>query len=140
MLVSCDGSYLYFNEVFSPIVKHTFIPILLALVVEYELELAQLDVKKAFLHEDLKQEIYMTQSYGFKVAGKENRVCRLIKSLYMLKQPPRQWYKRFIQFIQGQKFTRSEHDHYVYFKRLQMELSSICYSMLTLYLWLQKWR
>ncbi|KAH9753489.1 Integrase catalytic domain-containing protein [Citrus sinensis] len=107
-----------YNEVFSPVVKHTSIRILLVLVAEYELELAQLDVKMAFLHGDLEEEIYMIQPCGFRVAGKENHVCRLIKSLYGLKQSPRQWYKRFDQFIQGQKFTRSEHDHCVYFRRL----------------------
>ncbi|KAH9667138.1 Receptor-like protein 14 [Citrus sinensis] len=88
-----------------------------AIVTEYELELAPLDVT-TFLHGDLEEEIYITQPCGFKVAGKENHVCRLIKSLYGLKQSPRQWYKRFDQFIQGQKFTRSEHDHCVYFRRL----------------------
>ncbi|KAH9753759.1 hypothetical protein KPL71_015193 [Citrus sinensis] len=107
-----------YNEVLSPVVKHTSIRILLALVAEYELALAQLDVKTTFLHGDLEEEIYMIQPCGFKVAGKENHVCRLIKSLYGLKQSPMQWYKRFDQFIQGQKFTRSEHDHCVYFRRL----------------------
>ena len=66
---------------FSPVVKHTFIRILLALVAKYELELAQLDVKTAYLYGDLEEEIYMTQPCGFKVAGKENHMCRLIKSL-----------------------------------------------------------
>ena len=85
-----------YNEIFSPVVKHTSIRILLALITEYELKLAQLNVKTAFLHEDLKDEIYMIQPRGFKVAGKENRVCRLVagkenrvwrlsKSLYILK-------------------------------------------------------
>ncbi|KAH9793297.1 hypothetical protein KPL71_004477 [Citrus sinensis] len=107
-----------YNEVFSPVVKHTTIRILLALVAEYELKLAQLDVKTAFLHGDLNEEIYMIQPCGFKVAENENHMCRLIKSLYELKQSLRQWYKRFDQFIQGQKFTRSEHDHCIYFRRL----------------------
>ena len=61
-----------YNEVFSPVVKHTSICILLALVAEYELELAQLDIKTAFLHGDLEKKIYMTQPCGFKVARKEN--------------------------------------------------------------------
>ncbi|KAH9718032.1 Integrase catalytic domain-containing protein [Citrus sinensis] len=65
-----------YNEVFSPVVKHTSIRILLALVTEYELELAQLDVKTTFLHGDLEEEIYMIQPCGFRVAGKENHVCR----------------------------------------------------------------
>ena len=46
-----------YNEVFSPVVKHSFIRILLALVAQLNLELAQLDVKTAFLHGDLKGEI-----------------------------------------------------------------------------------
>ena len=61
-----------YNEVFSPVVKHSSIRILLALVAQYDLELVQLDVKTAFLHGDLEEEIYMTQPDGFKVAGKEN--------------------------------------------------------------------
>ncbi|KAH9733975.1 hypothetical protein KPL71_017220 [Citrus sinensis] len=65
-----------YNKVFSPVVKHTSIRILLALVAEYELELAQLDVKTAFLHGDLEEEIYVIQPCGFRVAGKENHVCR----------------------------------------------------------------
>ena len=71
-----------YNEVLSPVVKHTFIRILLALVAEYELELTQLDVKTTFLHGDLEEEIYIIQPCGFKVAEKENRVYRLSKSLY----------------------------------------------------------
>ena len=81
---------IHYNEVFSPVVKHTSVRILLALVTEYELELAQLYVKTAFLHGDLEEEIYLTQPCSFKVAEKENHVCRLIKSLYGLKQSPRQ--------------------------------------------------
>ncbi|KAH9684220.1 hypothetical protein KPL71_027928 [Citrus sinensis] len=65
-----------YNEVFSPVVKHTSIRILLTLVAEYELELAQLDVKTTFLHGDLEEEIYMIQPCGFRVAGKQNHVCR----------------------------------------------------------------
>ena len=71
-----------YNEVFTPVVKHSSIQILLALVVQLNLELAQLDVKTAFLHGDLKEEIYMTQPKGYKVAGKEDWVCKLSKLLY----------------------------------------------------------
>ena len=79
-----------YNEVFSPVVKHSSIRILLALVTQFDMELLQMDVKTTFLHGDLEEEIYITQPDGFKVAGKENWVCKLNKSLYGLKQSPRQ--------------------------------------------------
>jgi hypothetical protein len=88
-----------YNEVFSLVVKYSSIRVLLALVAQFDLELVQLDVKTAFLHRDLEEDIYMTQPDGFKVAGKENLVCKLNRSLYGLKQSPRQWYKRFDQFM-----------------------------------------
>jgi len=96
--------------VFSPIVKHSSIRILLALVAQNELDLDQLDVKTAFLHGDLEEEIYMTQPTGYKTAGKEELICKLKKSLYGLKQSPRQWYKRFDSFIRKKKYTRSHFD------------------------------
>ncbi|KAL3821238.1 hypothetical protein ACJIZ3_007143 [Penstemon smallii] len=108
-----------YNEVFSHVVKHSSIRILLALVAQFDLELAQLDVKTAFLHGDLDEEIYMCQPEGFKAAGKERLVCKLQRSLYGLKQSPRQWYLRFYQFMKVQNFTRSNFDHCVYFRKLK---------------------
>jgi hypothetical protein len=61
-----------YNEVFSPVVKHFSIRVLLALVAQFDLELVQLDMKTAFLHGDLEEDIYITQPDGFKVVGKEN--------------------------------------------------------------------
>jgi hypothetical protein len=74
-----------YNKVFSLVVKHSSIRILLALVAQLNLELAQLDVKNAFLHGHLKEKIYMSQPDGFKAIGKETWVCKLNKSLYGLK-------------------------------------------------------
>ena len=79
-----------YNEVSSRVVKHSSIWILLALVEQYELDLEQLDVKIAFLHGNLDEEIYMSQPMRFKTAGKKNMLCKLKKSLYELKQSLRQ--------------------------------------------------
>ncbi|KAH9784304.1 hypothetical protein KPL71_009603 [Citrus sinensis] len=84
-----------YNEVFSLVVKHSYIRILLAMIAQFDLELVQLDVKTAFLHCDLVEEIYMIQPDGFK------------------------WYKRFDQFMKGQWYTRNKFDHCVYFRKLQ---------------------
>ncbi|KAE8690148.1 hypothetical protein F3Y22_tig00110925pilonHSYRG00035 [Hibiscus syriacus] len=81
------------------------------------LHLEQLDVKTAFLHGDLKEEIYMRQPEGFIEVGKKNLVCRLKKSLYGLKQAPRQWYKKFDIFMSSNGFTRCQADHCCYIKR-----------------------
>ena len=74
-----------YNEIFSPVVKHSSIQILLALVAQYELELYQFDVKTTFFHGNFGEEIYMFQPTGFKTVGKKNMVCKLKKSLYELK-------------------------------------------------------
>ena len=92
---------------------------MLALVAQLNLELAQFDVKTAFLNGDLKDEIYMTELEGYKVAGKEDWVCKLSKSLYGLKQSPRQWYIRFDKFMKEQKYKRRKYDHCVYLRNLQ---------------------
>ena len=107
-----------FHEIFSPVVKIVSIRIVLALVALFDLELQQLDVKTAFLHGDLDEEIYMEQPEGFVQHRNAKFVCRLKKSLYGLKQSPRQWYKKFDSFMLSQKYVRSEYDHCVYFKQL----------------------
>ena len=53
----------------------------------------------------------------FRIAGKKF-FCKLKKSLYGLKKSPRWWYKRFDRFMLDQKYTRSQFDHCVYFKKL----------------------
>ncbi|KAG8481085.1 hypothetical protein CXB51_025838 [Gossypium anomalum] len=75
-----------FTDVFSLVVKHSLIRALLGIVAMHDLELEQLDVKTAFLHEELEENIYMQQPEGFTVSEKEDYVCLLKKSLYSLKQ------------------------------------------------------
>lgn len=77
-----------FKEIFSPVVRFTTIRVVLAMCATFNLHLEQLDVKIAFLHGELEEEICMLQPKGFDEQGKENLVCRLTKSLYRLKQAP----------------------------------------------------
>eukprot|EP00253_Pinus_taeda_P004050 PITA_04050 len=77
-----------FDEMFSHVVKMTSIRTILSLVAIEYFHLEKLDVKTAFLHGDLREEIYMQQPKRYEVKGKEKLVCRLKKSLYGLKQAP----------------------------------------------------
>ena len=89
----------------------------LALVAKHNLILHQMDVKTAFLHGDLHEEVYMQQPEGYVEKGKEQMVCQLKKSLYGLKQAPREWYHKFHQFMLSQGYKRSEIDHCLYTKQ-----------------------
>jgi ATP-binding cassette subfamily B (MDR/TAP) protein 1 len=71
-------------------VKHGSIRAFFGIVDMHDLELEQLDVKIAFLHGELEHEIYMDHHEDFVVPGKEDLVCKLKRSLYGLKQSPRQ--------------------------------------------------
>eukprot|EP00253_Pinus_taeda_P011150 PITA_11150 len=109
---------IHFHEIFLPVVKIVSIRIVLALVALLDLELQQLDVKTVFLNGDLDEEIYMEQPEGFVQNRNKKFVCRLKKSLYGLRQSPRQWYKKFDSFMMTQNYIRIEYDHCVYFKKL----------------------
>ena len=60
----------------------------------------------------------MEQPEAFVQHHKGTLVCKLKKSLYGLKQSPKQWYKKFDSFMVSQGYTRSEYDHCLYFKNL----------------------
>ena len=105
-----------FKEVFSPVVRHTSIRVLLALSVVKDMELDQLDVKTTFLHGRLNEDILMTQPEGYTSPESANCVCLLKRSLYGLKQSPRQWYLRFDEFMVTHGYLRCNYDVCVYYK------------------------
>ena len=80
-------------------VKMSSIKVVLVIPSSLNQEIVQLNVKTAFLHDDLEEEIYMDSHEGPRVKAKENMVCKLKKSLYGLKQAPRLWYKIFDSFM-----------------------------------------
>ncbi|WZZ70528.1 hypothetical protein YC2023_081898 [Brassica napus] len=107
-----------YNEIFAPVVKHVSIRIMLSYVVNFDTELEQMDVKTVFLHKELDETIYMEQPEGFIKKREEGKVCLLGKSLYGLKQLPRQWNQRFDTFIKTLGFKRCVKDPCVYMKQL----------------------
>ena len=71
----------------------TSIRVLLTLASIYKLIVHQIDVKIAFLNGDLHEEVYMEQLGGFVLPRNEKKICKLVKSLYGLKQDPKQWHE-----------------------------------------------
>lgn len=84
--------------------------VILALAAMNNWELRQLDVKNAFLHGDLKEEVYMAQPRGFVDTAYPDYVCLLKKSLYDLKQAPRAWNEKFTRLLPRLGFTFSHSD------------------------------
>nr|GEX52440.1 retrovirus-related Pol polyprotein from transposon TNT 1-94 [Tanacetum cinerariifolium] len=94
---SLSANYLLITE---NVVKMTAIMLALGIVVAEDLHLEQLDVKTAFLHDDLDEYICMTQPEGFQSVGKEeNLVCKLKKTMYGLKQAPRRCWAQLVRIL-----------------------------------------
>ena len=77
------------------------IRILLSVAAHMDYEIWQIDVKIAFLNRSLDECIYMMQLEGFIVKGQEDKVCKLQKSIYGLKQASRSWNIKFDQSIKS---------------------------------------
>ena len=92
----------------------TSVRLFLAMAAIYHWPLHQLDIKNAFLHGKLHEEVYMTQPPGFTSIGGRHLVCRLRRSLYGLKQSPRAWFGRFSSALLHFGMTRCEADHSVF--------------------------
>jgi hypothetical protein len=103
-----------YDETFCPVVRLESIRTLIALSVQHDLQLHQVDVTTAFLNGKLEEEVFMKQPEGFVAKEQEHLVCRLKKSLYGLKQSPRCWNIALDQHLKGLGFIQVESDPCIY--------------------------
>ncbi|MCO5569492.1 hypothetical protein L7F22_023205 [Adiantum nelumboides] len=103
-----------YNETFSPVLRITSFRVLIAIAAQFGFLLHQMDLCTAFLNGNLQEEICMTQPDCYISPQHPDYVCRLLKSLYGLKQSPRQWYQRFRQCMLTLGYTRFHSDANVY--------------------------
>ena len=89
----------YFDT-FSLVAKMTYVRLFISFSATHNCDLHQLDIKNAFLHGDLQEEVYMKQPLGFIAQGEIGKACRLRKLLYGLKQNPRAWFGKFSQAVE----------------------------------------
>ena len=104
-----------FLETFSPVAKTVSVRVLIALASAQKWPLHQLDINNAFFHGDLEEEVYMDLPPGYHNKGKCTSsvpmVCKLVKSLYDLKQASRQWNAKLSATISTLGFKQSQADH-----------------------------
>ena len=110
-----------FHETFAPVAKFVTVRVQLALAAHHDWEVEQMDVKTAFLHPVLEEEVFMAIREGYsEYSGMPcpqgpYPVLRLLKALYGLKQAPHAWYEDVNGFFLNAGMTRSSEDHSLYF-------------------------
>ncbi|KAJ9546917.1 hypothetical protein OSB04_019460 [Centaurea solstitialis] len=105
-----------YDETFSPVAMLKSIRILMAISAYFNYKIWQMDVKTAFLNGKLTEDVYMEQPEGFEDPKNPNKVCKLLKSIYGLKQASRSRNLHFDERIKEFGFTKSEFEPCVYTK------------------------
>lgn len=113
----------YFDT-YSPVAKMTNIRLVIALASIHSWHIHQLDVKNAFLHGELQEDVYMILPHGV-TSSKPNQVCKLLKSLYSLKQASRKWYEKLTSIILQQNYTQASADHSLFTKQTDSSFTVI---------------
>ncbi|KAM1062317.1 hypothetical protein ACFX2A_027225 [Malus domestica] len=115
-----------YTDTFAPVAKINTVRVLLSLAANLDWPLQQFDVKNAFLHGDLTEEIYMDLPPGCSDSDRQKqKVCRLKKSLYGLKQSPRAWFGRFTKSMRAFGYIQSNWDHTLFLKHQNGKVTAL---------------
>nr|GEV70276.1 retrovirus-related Pol polyprotein from transposon TNT 1-94 [Tanacetum cinerariifolium] len=106
-----------FEESFAPVARMESIRIFLAYDAHKPFTVFQIDVKTAFLHGSLKEDVYVCQPEGFIDADNPSHVYKLKKALYGLKQAPRAWYDELSMFLLQNHFFKGTIDLTLFIRR-----------------------
>nr|GEX49083.1 retrovirus-related Pol polyprotein from transposon TNT 1-94 [Tanacetum cinerariifolium] len=106
-----------FEESFAPVARMEAIRIFLAFAARKSFTVFQMDVKTAFLHGTLKEDVYVCQLKGFIDADHPSYVFKLKKALYGLKQAPRAWYDELSTFLLQNHFFKGTTDPTLFIRR-----------------------
>ena len=114
-----------YSKTFSPVAKLNIVRVLLSLAANLDWPLHQLDVKNAFLHGNLEEEVYMEVPPGYTGSIETKIVCKLERALYRLKQSPRAWFGRFSSAMRKYGYRQSNSDHTLSLKHRQSKVTAL---------------
>lgn len=114
-----------YQETFAPVAKLNTVRVLLSLAANQNWPLLQFDVKNAFLHGELSEEVYMDPPPGIPEYLNTPMVCRLKKALYGLKQSPRAWFGRFTKSMKNFGYKQSNSDHTLFLRQRQGKITAL---------------
>ncbi|HBK83011.1 MAG TPA: hypothetical protein DDZ41_05345, partial [Flavobacterium sp.] len=112
-----------YTETYSPVVRYVSIRYLIALAVQKGYNIHQMDVTTAFLQGDIEEEIFMEQPEGYHDGS--NKVCRLNRSIYGLKQAGRQWNLKLDSRLKTYGLNKSKCDPCIYYSNDQSIIIAI---------------
>ena len=110
-----------YSEMFAPTSNMSTIRAVLTMAAQCNWEIHQVDIKSAYLHVEIKEDIYMRAPPGYLKPGDEGKVLKLLRSLYGLKQAGFEWSEELAKVFVELGFTHSQIDQAVYFKKSQDE-------------------
>nr|GEW26587.1 retrovirus-related Pol polyprotein from transposon TNT 1-94 [Tanacetum cinerariifolium] len=111
-----------FEESFALVARMEAIRIFLAYAAHKSFTVFQIDVKTAFLHGTLKEDVYVCQLEGFVDVDHPSHVYKLKKALYVLKQAPRAWYDEFSTFLLHNHFFKGIIDPALFIRRFNDDI------------------
>lgn len=130
VILGCNQTYgVDFSETYAPVAKLTTVRTLLAVAAKTGWETIHMDVTNAFLYGELDEIVYMKLPMGYTHEGSRivvnqtatkgdlTLVYQLKKSLYGLRQAPRQWFSKLSITLLNDNFTQSKSDASLFLKR-----------------------
>nr|GEY69625.1 retrovirus-related Pol polyprotein from transposon TNT 1-94 [Tanacetum cinerariifolium] len=111
-----------FEESFTLVARMEAIRIFLAYAAHKSFTVFQMDVKTAFLHGSLKEDVYVCQPEGFIDDDHPSHLYKLKKALYGLKQAPMAWYDELSKFLLQNHFFKGTNDPTLFIRRFQYDI------------------
>lgn len=106
-----------YQKTFALVVNLNTIQMLLSLAANLDEPLHQLDIKNAFLNDNLEEEVDMEIPSGFQTSYGNRKACKFFKSLYGLKQSPWLWFGKFSKSVDGHSFIQCQANHTIFMKQ-----------------------